>query len=43
MKIRRLEIALESGRVLVKRAQACGFVSRIMVRFDGAGPERSVS
>ena len=37
MKTRRLAIALESGRVSARRAQAWGFVSRMMVKRDGGG------
>ena len=37
MKTRMFAIALERGRVLVRIAQACGFVSMIITRRDGAG------
>lgn len=37
MKTRRFATALERGRVSERRAQACGFVSRIMVNSDGGG------
>ena len=37
MNTRRLAIALESGRVFDRRAQAFGFVSRIIVRREGGG------
>jgi hypothetical protein len=36
MKTRMLATALESGRESSRRAQACGFVSIITVRRDGA-------
>ena len=39
MKTRRFAIAAETGRVGARRAQAWGFVSRIMVRRDGGGSE----
>lgn len=37
MKTRRLAIALEKGRVSERRAQALGFVSRMIVRSEGGG------
>ena len=37
MKTSRFAIALERGRVFARRAQAWGFVSRMMVRRDGGG------
>ena len=37
MKTRRLAIAAERGRVGERRAQAWGFVSRIIVKRDGGG------
>lgn len=42
MKTRRLAIADESGRVLDRCAQACGFVSRTIARRDGGGPEANL-
>lgn len=39
MKTRRLASAFESGRVAARRAQALGFVSRIIVRREGGGSE----
>ncbi len=39
MKTRRLAMAAERGRVGVRRAQAWGFVSRIMVRREGGGSD----
>lgn len=39
MKTRRLAMAAERGRVGVRRAQAWGLVSRIMVRREGGGSE----
>lgn len=43
MKTRRLAIAAERGRVGARRAQAWGFVSRIMVKREGGGSEERVS
>lgn len=43
MKTSRLAIAVDSGRVDARCAQACGFVSRTMDRRDGGGPSRTVS
>lgn len=43
MKTRRLAMAAERGRVGARRAQAWGFVSRIMVKREGGGSERRVS
>ncbi len=40
MKTRMLAIALERGRVELRRDQACGFVSRTMVRREGGGSVR---
>ena len=37
MKTRRFATAFERGRVSARRAQAWGFVSRIMVNSDGGG------
>lgn len=37
MKTRRLAMAAERGRVGARRAQALGFVSRIIVRREGGG------
>lgn len=42
MKTRRMAIALEKGRVGERRAQAEGWVSRIMVRREGGGSEGDV-
>ena len=39
MKTRRLAMAAERGRVGARRAQAWGFVSRIMVSREGGGSE----
>lgn len=36
MSTRMFATALESGREFSRAAQACGFVSRMMVRRDGA-------
>lgn len=38
MKTRRAERAAERERVGDRRAQACGFVSRMIVRREGGGP-----
>lgn len=35
MKMRRLAMALDRGRVVLRRAQACGLVSRTMTRREG--------
>ena len=45
MKTRMLAMAAERGRVGARRAQACGFVSMIMVSRDGGGSggERRIS
>ena len=43
MKTRMLAMAAESGRVGANRAQACGFVSRIMVSRDGGASEWNIS
>ena len=42
MKTRRLAIALERGRVSARRAQAEGFVSRMMVKRDGGGSFQAI-
>ena len=39
MKTSRFATALERGRVSERRAQAWGFVSRIMVKREGGGSE----
>lgn len=43
MKTRILAMAAERVRVGARRAQAWGFVSRIMVKREGGGSEESVS
>lgn len=35
MKIKRLAMALDRGRVVLRRAQACGLVSRTITRREG--------
>ena len=40
MKTRRLATARERGRASVKRAQAWGLVSSMMVRSDGGGSRK---
>ena len=37
MKTRRLAMEAECGRMGARRAQACGFVSSIIVKRDGGG------